>query len=338
MNQRSFFVNIFKKFLVITFFLLLNKSVVFVQYSASVPYTGDTTYSLCPSGCSEIYINNTFCNPNCPLAGSGYAGSNATSYGGSQYAGFYLGNNNVWYPINTGSGGAGPSGSNNCTGDYGSCTGWSACSQSCGPGTQTRDCYDTGCGTQQAQSQSCIVNDPNIWGSWGACSVNCGGGTQTQTNQCGTVQSQACNSQPCGPWVKLRDTSFYSVNSLTNIMSSTPTAYDSDDTTQPYFVVYNDGVVAAPTINIDISNVSPTTITGNPEYKAAYTPEAYALTSTAFVSYVKARKDYTTITNIGDIKSGGLYFYDGDISINSDVGNHSPACHALIIQQVEIAV
>ena len=306
---------------VLMLFFVFSKSSVLGQYSSSVPYTGATTYSLCPSGCTSFYIQNTFCGgslSSCPAPGSGYAGSDATSYGGSLYAGFYLGNNNVWYPINTGSGGAGPSGSNFCTGVYESCTGWGTCSVSCGPGTQTRTCYDTGCGTEQTQSQSCMVNDPNIWSASSPCTMNCGGGTQTQTNQCGTVQSQACNTQPCGPWIKLRDTSFFSINPLVNIMSSTPTAYDSDDTTQPYFIVYNDGVVAAPTINIDISNVSPTTKTGNPEYKAAYTPEAYALTPTSFVSYVKARKDYTAITSLSDIKGSGIYFYDGNITINSD--------------------
>lgn len=338
MRQWFLLKNILRILLVLALFFLFSKSTVLGQYSAAVPYTGASTYSLCPYGCSNYYIQTTFCNPSCPAAGSGYAGSNATSYGGSQYAGFYLGNNNVWYPINTGSGGAGPSGSNSCTGVYGSCTSWGTCSASCGPGTQTRNCYDTGCGTQQTQSQSCQVNDPNVWGAWGPCTANCGGGTQTQTNQCGTVQSQACNTQPCGPWIKLRDTSFYSVNSLTNVMSSTPTAYDIDDTTQPYFIVYNDGVVAAPTINIDISNVSPTTKTGNPEYKAAYTPEAYALTPASFVSYVKARKDYTTITALSDIKGGGLYFYDGNLTVNSDSAPFNAAGNIVIASSGTVTV
>ncbi|MBI4999663.1 thrombospondin type-1 domain-containing protein, partial [Candidatus Gottesmanbacteria bacterium] len=42
-----------------------------------------------------------------------------------------------------------------CTGVYGNCTDWSACSVSCGGGIQSRTCYDTGCGTAQNQIQSC---------------------------------------------------------------------------------------------------------------------------------------------------------------------------------------
>ena len=35
------------------------------------------------------------------------------------------------------------------------------------------------------------------WGAWGACSASCGGGTQTRNDNCGNVQTQACNPQPC---------------------------------------------------------------------------------------------------------------------------------------------
>ncbi len=68
---------------------------------------------------------------------------------------------------------------------------WGACSTSCGWGVQ----YNA-CGTPR----SCIVNDPNSWGAWSACSATCGGGTQTRTNQCGTTQSQSCNTQSCTWW------------------------------------------------------------------------------------------------------------------------------------------
>jgi len=73
--------------------------------------------------------------------------------------------------------------------------GWSACSATCGPGTQTRT---NACGTPQ--TQSCQINDPNVWGGWGICSTSCGGGYQTRVNQCGTSQSQACNTQACTWW------------------------------------------------------------------------------------------------------------------------------------------
>ena len=188
---------------------------------------------------------------------------------------------------------------------------WSACSASCGPGTQSRT---NACGTPQ--SQSCQVNDPNIWGAWSTCTVNCGGGTQDRTNQCGTSQTQNCNTQVCGPWIKLKDSSFISANNLFNMISSIPDPYDDDDTTEQFFIVGNDRVVAAPVINLDISNVAPTAKTGNPEYKALYTP-TYSMTPALFLSYVKARKEYKVITNLGEISGSGIYVFNGDVSIDS---------------------
>ena len=62
------------------------------------------------------------------------------------------------------------------------CTGTAVCppGQTCLPGTGT----------------TC---DPNDWGSWSTCSAECGGGTQSRVNDCGTIESQACNTQACAP-------------------------------------------------------------------------------------------------------------------------------------------
>ena len=48
-------------------------------------------------------------------------------------------------------------------------------------------------------------------------------------------------------WVRLKDTSFVSVNSLSNDIPQTPMAYDGDDpNTGPYFMVGESGLVGAP--------------------------------------------------------------------------------------------
>ena len=74
---------------------------------------------------------------------------------------------------------------------------WSGCSASCGGGTQTRTNSCTGTDTQSCNTQSCGCT-PSV-GAWSACSATCGGGTQTRSNTCsaGGIETQSCNTQPC---------------------------------------------------------------------------------------------------------------------------------------------
>ena len=99
---------------------------------------------------------------------------------------------------------------------------YSACSVTCGSGTQTRTRSCTGtCGScpTGALSESiacsggtggCPVNCVSSWNAWGSCSVSCGGGTQTRTLDITTqpasggsacpnpqVQDQECNTNRC---------------------------------------------------------------------------------------------------------------------------------------------
>ena len=281
-------------------------------------------------GYTEQQILDGYCEGDpefCPDSGPG---SDPSSYApGQEYSGYYEAPNGRFYPIgvpvvvydNPGTGGSGPEdeGTGACTVVYDNCSAWGACSTTCGPGTQTRQCFDTGCGAILTESQSCMVNDPDVWGPPTTCTVNCGGGTQDRTNQCGTTETIACNTSACPAWTKLKDSSFISLNNLSNMIALAPAAYDGDDTTEQYFIVGADGVVAAPGIELDISNVTPTAKTGNPEYKVIYTPESYSLTPSSFLSYTKARKEYKVITDLGEITGSGIYVYSGDLAVSSNV-------------------
>jgi len=132
--------------------------------------------------------------------------------GTGTYAGFYLAPNGNYYPIgvpalpevnnNDGTGGGPAETGGICTGIYANCSTWSECSTSCGPGTQTQYCYDTGCSAVQTNTQACQTNDPNIWGDpVTACTAKCGGGTWDKVNQCGTTQAFACNTSACPAWI-----------------------------------------------------------------------------------------------------------------------------------------
>ncbi|XP_011246353.1 hemicentin-1 isoform X3 [Mus musculus] len=109
---------------------------------------------------------------------------------------------------------------------------WSACSKSCGKGSQTRMrlCNNPppsfgGAHCSGAETQMQVCNERHCpvdgrwatWSSWSACTVSCGGGARKRTRDCsdpvpqyggnkceGTgVQSDFCNSDPCpthGNW------------------------------------------------------------------------------------------------------------------------------------------
>lgn len=108
-------------------------------------------------------------------------------------------------------------------GNYGA---WSACSASCGGGSQTRSrkCNDpapsnggANCVGPAQQSRDCNTSPCPVdggysdFGAWSACSADCDGGTQSRTRQCNNpapanggadcvgpaVQTQQCNTDPC---------------------------------------------------------------------------------------------------------------------------------------------
>ena len=96
---------------------------------------------------------------------------------------------------------------------------WSACSASCGGGTQIRSCNNpapsgngvpcTGVASQACNTNPCPSTDPvdGGWSDFGACSVSCGGGTQTRTcanpepsnggADCTGESTQPCNTDAC---------------------------------------------------------------------------------------------------------------------------------------------
>lgn len=181
---------------------------------------------------------------------------------------------------------------------------------------------------------------PGDWGPWGDCIGGyqtrycetrsqfeisiCGptdgpppgqGNTNTPVPATNTPAPPTATPTPTpGPWVKLRDSSFVSRSGINNRIPVAPVAYDADDVAQAYFVVNEAGVVAAPAVNMTSPN--PSAQTGNPEYRAAYTPATYAMTATNFSGYIKARKTHNSITSLSEIDQSGIYIYTGASPLN----------------------
>lgn len=140
-----------------------------------------------------------------------------------------------------------------------------------------------------------------------------------------------------GPWIKLKDTSFISANALDNNIPAVPVLYDADDTpANAYFIRDVAGITAAPAINITGLNAAAKT--GSPEYKATYSPNSYSLTPNSFLSYIKARKQHTTITNINQITGSGIYVYSGNLSINSSSSPFNQSYNIVLIATGTVTV
>lgn len=112
-----------------------------------------------------------------------------------------------------------------------------------------------------------------------------------------------------GPWIKLKDSSFISSNNLNNRIPALPTAYDSDDTTEPYYIINQGGVTVASSINM---GPNPGVKTSNPEYKADYNLST-GMTPSKFLQYIKSRKAYKLISSLDEIDADGIYSYLGAI-------------------------
>ncbi len=127
---------------------------------------------------------------------------------------------------------------------------------------------------------------------------------------------QACDTLKPNGWVKIKEGSFVSKNSLVQKIPILPIAYDSDDSANPYFLIgdnQSDGVVLAPLINLTLSN--PNGKTSSREYYDQYTP-TNSFSISGLINYLKSRKEVKTINNLTEITTDGIYQID-NITIDS---------------------
>ena len=120
-----------------------------------------------------------------------------------------------------------------------------------------------------------------------------------------------------GPWFKLKDASFSKKGTYTNQIPAVVYKFksgDPDDTTLPYLIANdantdpNDpGVVIIPDPSAAGQTFNPSNKdwlnSNNYTYAAPFTPAT-------FLAYIKSRKEYRTVTDLGGLTSG-TYLYDG---------------------------
>jgi len=90
-------------------------------------------------------------------------------------------------------------------------------------------------------------------------------------------------------------------------------SYDSSDPGHSYFIDGVGGIVAAPSVFLNNKQSS----AGN--WSAAYTPATAVMTAANYLSYVQARKQFTTITDplLTQVTADGIYYYNGSINWSS---------------------
>ena len=118
-----------------------------------------------------------------------------------------------------------------------------------------------------------------------------------------------------GPWSKLKDASFLSGERIQSYIPASPVAYDTDDTTQPYFIVGDGGVVAAS--SIALSGLNGSAKANSQDWQdGAYSMPPPAMLPQDYITYVKGRKETKNITSLDQIDSDGIYVYTGTTALD----------------------
>lgn len=138
--------------------------------------------------------------------------------------------------------------------------------------------------------------------------VNVGSPTSTPTP---TNTPTPTSTPASGPWVKLKSTSYYSNNNLINNIPLVPVAYDSDDNTNPYFIIGQPGAGLTAASSINLTTLNSNAKPNNSDWSATGYSAVYSMTPATFRSYVIGRKEYKTISALGSIDQDGIYLWNG---------------------------
>jgi len=140
-------------------------------------------------------------------------------------------------------------------------------------------------------------------------------------------------------WIKLKNSSFSKRSSsapntsLTNVLPLSIAPYDADDdVNQRYFIMGSDpGLVTASSIDTGTAEVS------SKGWKADYT-QSTSMNPTAFLSYVKSRKKYKTVSDMSSINQDGIYVWSGVLTLNNTNLNQATASKFVLIVDDNVTI
>lgn len=119
-------------------------------------------------------------------------------------------------------------------------------------------------------------------------------------------------------WIKLKDAAFVTSTTATNTIPPVPIAFDSDDdATKKSFIL---GGSAGSSLGVDVGVYGTFTETNNWGSKT-YVPQTQKFSPNVFVDYIKARKQFETITSLSGLDNNGIYYYDADLQIDDSNKN-----------------
>lgn len=118
-----------------------------------------------------------------------------------------------------------------------------------------------------------------------------------------------------GPWVRLKDASFYKEARIESYIPASPVPYDADDTADPYFIIGDGGAVLASSIALKgLNNNAKANF--HDWQDGNYDKLPGRMTPSEYIEYVKGRKEYKNINNLNQIDGDGIYYYESLDALN----------------------
>lgn len=121
-----------------------------------------------------------------------------------------------------------------------------------------------------------------------------------------------------GPWPKLKDSSYASRFRVQSTIPGSPIAYDSDDTTQPHFIIGDGGAVVSRSISINSLNSNAKTSSRDWKFGNYSDMLPPTLSPSDYELYVRGRKEHKDIDSLNEIDGDGIYSLKSTDDLNID--------------------